>query len=411
MSRRKVRVLTQSALDQASCDIEFPKRKIGARAKAHQVGIVGVRRKALVAGICACKRISASQVCLRRRKQLALLFKRGNGCTPADRSSDAKWAGISANVDCNSNPEYLRVSGHAPIFRKRMTTFKDAARSKDFVISAEVFLNPASGADTIALQTERLRPYVDGILLTDNQDGRLHLSPLAAASLVMANGGDPIVQLTCRNRNRIALLGELLGAAAMGVTSLVLIRGNRVPEGFNPRPKAVFDVDATELIAMASKIKADESLPALPDFYVGSIVTPHHPPAGWVPQKLTQKADAGAQFAQTHLCMDMDLLGDYMKQLVAAGIPRRLGIVAKIAVFSSAADARWLRDSLPNHQVPESLIRRLDQADDAEQEGVKICAEQLQQLKAMPGILGAHLVATRNLETIAAAVDAAAVRD
>lgn len=288
-----------------------------------------------------------------------------------------------------------------------MKTFKEAVRSKDFAISAEVFLNPESAAETIAAQTELLRPYVDGILLTDNQDGKLHLSPLAAASLVLANGVDPIVQLSCRNRNRIALLGELLGAAAISVTSLVLIRGNRVPLGFNPRPKAVFDVDATELIAMASKIKADESLPALPDFFVGSIVTPHHPPAGWVPRKLTQKADAGAQFAQTHLCMDIDLLGDYMRHLVAAGLPRRLGIFPKVAVFSSAADARWLRDSLPNNQIPEELIRRLDQAVDAEQEGVKICAEQLQQLADIPGIQGAHLVATRNLATITAAIDAA----
>ncbi len=288
-----------------------------------------------------------------------------------------------------------------------MKTFKEAVRSKDFVISAEVFLNPESGAETIKVQTDLLRPCVDGVLLTDNQDGRLHLSPLAAASLVRSNGVDPIVQLTCRNRNRIALLGELLGAAAIGVTSLVLVRGNRVPEGFNPRPKAVFDVDATELIAMASKIKADESLPSLPDFYVGSIVTPHHPPPGWVPEKLTLKADAGAQFAQTHLCMDMGLLRDYMKHLVTAGLPRRLVVFAKIAVFSSAADARFLRDSLPNHQVPDELIRRLDQAADAEQEGVRICAEQLQQLADIPGVHGAHLVATRNLATIPAAIDAA----
>ena len=288
-----------------------------------------------------------------------------------------------------------------------MKTFREAVRSKDFVISAEVFLNPESGAETIKVQTDLLRPCVDGVLLTDNQDGRLHLSPLAAASLVRSNGVDPIVQLTCRNRNRIALLGELLGAAAIGVTSLVLVRGNRVPEGFNPRPKAVFDVDATELIAMASKIKADESLPSLPDFYVGSIVTPHHPPPGWAPEKLTLKADAGAQFAQTHLCMDMGLLRDYMKHLVTAGLPRRLVVFAKIAVFSSAADARFLRDSLPNHQVPDELIRRLDQAADAEQEGVRICAEQLQQLADIPGVHGAHLVATRNLATIPAAIDAA----
>jgi methylenetetrahydrofolate reductase (NADPH) len=288
-----------------------------------------------------------------------------------------------------------------------MKTFREAVCSKEFVTSVEIFLRPESNAETIAVQTKLLGPYVDGILLTDNQGGQLHLSPLAAASLVAANGVDPIVQLSCRNRNRIALLGELLGAAALGVSSLVLIRGNRVPVGFNPRPIAVFDVDATELIAMATKLQADERLLSVPDFFVGSVITPHAPQPGWVPEKLIQKADAGARFAYTHLCMDPVLLGDYMKHLVAAGLPRRLSIVVTLAVLSSAEDARWLRDSLPNNQIPDDVILRLEQARDPEQEGVAICAEQLQQLASIPGVQGAHLLATRNLATICAAIDAA----
>lgn len=288
-----------------------------------------------------------------------------------------------------------------------MKTFSEAARNKPFVFSAELFLRPETTAEMIALQTRSLQGHVDGILVTDNQEGRLHLSPLAAASLIMAAGADPIVQLSCRNRNRIALLAELLGAATLGVTSLVLIRGNRVPQGFNPRPRAVFDVDANELIGMASKMTAEECLPGLPDLFVGSLITPHAPKPGWVPEKLSKKADSGAQFAQTHICMDMALLGSYMQHLVAAGMPRRLGIFVKLAVFSSADDARWLRDSLPNNCIPESLIQRLDQAIDAELEGVKIAAEQIQQLATIPGVSGAHLIATQNLSTICAAIEQA----
>jgi methylenetetrahydrofolate reductase (NADPH) len=288
-----------------------------------------------------------------------------------------------------------------------MQTFQSAVRSKNFVFSAELFLRPEITAEMIALQTRTLQQHVDGIMLADNQEGRLHLSPLAAASLVKAAGVDPIVQLSCRNRNRIALLAELLGAATLGVTSLVLLKGNRVPQGFNPRPRAVFDVDANELISMASKMTADECLPSLPDLYVGSIITPHLPAAGWVPEKLIQKADAGAQFAQTHLCMDAGLLTQYMRQLVAAGIPRRMGIFVKLAVCSSADDARWLRDSLPNNCVPDAVIQRLEQAEDAEREGVTIAAELIQQLSGIPGISGAHLVATQNLSTICAAIDQA----
>jgi len=291
--------------------------------------------------------------------------------------------------------------------RKPMKTFCEAARSKEFVFSAELFLRPETSAEMIALQTQSLQHHVDGILVTDNQEGRLHLSPLAAASLIKAAGVDPIMQLSCRNRNRIALLAELLGAARLGITSLMLIRGNRVPQGFNPRPRAVFDVDANELIRMASKMTTDECLPDLPDLYVGSLITPHAPSPGWMPDKLSQKADAGAQFAQTHICMDMGLLSNYMKFLVAAGIPRRLGIFVKLAVFSCAEDARWLRESLPNNCIPETLIQRLEQAQDDELEGVKIAAEQIQKLATIPGISGAHLVATQNLSTLCAAIELA----
>ncbi len=288
-----------------------------------------------------------------------------------------------------------------------MKTFQMAVRNKNFVFSAELFLRPEMTAAMIELQTRTLGQHVDGIMLTDNLDGRLHLSPIAAASLVRAAGVDPIVQLSCRNRNRIALLAELLGAATLGVTSLVLLKGNRVPRGFNPRPRAVFDVDATELISMASKMTADECLPSLPDLYVGSVITPHLPATGWIPEQLSKKADAGAQFAQTHICMDMQLLSSYMQQLVAAGIPRRMGIFVKLAVLSSADDARWLRDSLPNNCIPDDLIQRLESAEDAEREGIAIAAELIQQLSEIPGVSGAHLVATQNISSICAAIDQA----
>ena len=305
-----------------------------------------------------------------------------------------------------------RASGGAPIVIPTkaavqiMSSYREALRSKDFVISTELFLRPETTAAMIAEQTVLLRDAVDGILLTDNLGGRLHLSPTAAASLVMASGGDPIVQLACRNRNRIALLAELLGAAALGVSSLMLIRGYRVPEGFTPRPKAVFDVNAAELIAMATKMKRDENLPALPDFLVGSVVTAHMPEPGWKPAKLERKADAGVQFVMAHICMDPELLKNYMKHLVATGLTRRLSIIVSLAVPGSADDARWLCESLPNNRIPDSVIARLEQARDAEAEAVRICAEQLQMLSNIPGISGAHLIATRSLETIPAVVAA-----
>lgn len=251
-----------------------------------------------------------------------------------------------------------------------------------------------------------LKGHVDGVLVTDNQFGQLHMSTLAAAALLIGNGVDPIVQLACRNRNRIALLSDLLGAGALGVTSLILIRGNRVPDGFNPRPKAVLDLDATELIATASKLKMDDRLTSLPDFFIGGIVTPHSPKPGWSPEKLTKKVNAGAQFVQSHVCMDIELLKTYMKRLVATGLLRRISVYISLAIPGSADDARWLRENRPNIRFPATLIRRIEQAADPEHESVLICAEHLQQLAEIPGVAGAHLVATRNLATIPAAITA-----
>jgi methylenetetrahydrofolate reductase (NADPH) len=283
-----------------------------------------------------------------------------------------------------------------------VNTFRQAARTRDFCVSAELFLAPESSAETIAAQAKLLKEHVDGVLLTDNQFGQLHMSTLAAAALLIANGVDPIMQLSCRNRNRIALLSDLLGAGALGVTSLMLVKGNHVPEGFDPRPKAVLDIDATELIAMATRIRTDEGLPALSDFYVGGIVTPHRPEPDWVPRTLLRKIEAGAQFMLTNVCMDAGTVGSWFRHLVAAKILRRVNMVVSIAILESADDARWLLANRPNFQVPDALIRRLEQARDAEQEGVVIAAEMLTELATIPGVSGVHLVATRNLAAIPA---------
>ncbi|HEX5787497.1 MAG TPA: methylenetetrahydrofolate reductase [Woeseiaceae bacterium] len=287
-----------------------------------------------------------------------------------------------------------------------MKIFRDVARQKDFVITAELFLKPETDRESVAVQAAILRGHVDGVLLTDNQAGRLHLSPLAAASLVLAERLDAIVQIGCRNRNRIALLADLLGAAAIGVSSVSLVRGQRVPEGFRPRPKAVLDVDPGELIAMASRLKDDDGLVALPNLYVGSDFTLHRPARGWEPAKLTRKAAQGAQFVVSNLCMNVETVRRYMAHVVAAGIPRQVAIYVGIAVPGSADDARWLRDARPNNLVPNSVVERLERAADPRQEGIRIAADLIRALKAIPGVRGAHLVATRDLAAIPAAIEA-----
>ncbi len=272
---------------------------------------------------------------------------------------------------------------------------------------AECFLRPETNTEAIGLQADALRGSVDAILLTDNQHGQLHMSVLAAARLMLDNDIDPIMQLSCRNRNRIALLSDLLGAAALGVTSLLLVRGDRVPDGFEPRPKAVFDVNAKELIATATAMKEDEALRSPPAFFIGGVVTPHGPKPGWVPKKLIEKADAGLQFVVTHLCMDLELLRDYMAHLVGNELTRRVAVIVSTAVLASAEDALWLRKHRPNATIPDALIKRLEASSDPLQEGIAICSEQLKELATIPGVDGVNIMASTDLSMIPAAIAAA----
>jgi len=254
-----------------------------------------------------------------------------------------------------------------------------------------------------------LKNDVDAILLTDNQYGQLHLSTIAAASILLAAGIDPVVQLTCRNRNRIALISDLLGAAALGATSLLLLAGERAPEDLKPRPKPVLDLTATDLIRTAATLRSDERLHYCPDFFIGGIVTPLIPGPSWRATKLTEKIDAGAQFLQTHICMDTRVLSAYMNYLVANKFIRRTSVIGSVVVLESAEDAEWLRDNRPNVNIPDELVERLGSAADPKAEGIRICAETLKAMSGIPGMVGANIMASRSLESIPEAVHAAGI--
>ena len=291
----------------------------------------------------------------------------------------------------------------------RLRTFKHAVRNKDFAISAEIFLHPETVADDLRTQADTLRDYVDAILLTDNQYGQLHLSPVVAAGILLEHGVDAIVQLASRCRNRIALIGDLLGAGTIGVTSLLLVANERVPKGLDPKPKPVMDVSAIELIQTANTIKFDEFLTVNPDFFVGGVVTPVVPETGWKAEKMREKIDAGAQFLQTRICMNVELLRRYCEFLVAEKIVQRTSLIGSVAVLRSVEDAHWLRDNRPNVKLTEEIIQRLENADDAEAEGIRICAETIRAMSEIPGIYGVNIVAIGNLEAIPQAIEQSGV--
>jgi methylenetetrahydrofolate reductase (NADPH) len=290
-----------------------------------------------------------------------------------------------------------------------MKSFKDAVRHKDFAISAEIYLRPESDADSIRRQADVVRDAVDAILLTDNQYGQVHMSTIAAASILLDYDIDPIVQLTSRNRNRIALVSDLLGAAAIGVTSLLLVAGERAPKEFQPRPKPVLDLSATDLILTAATIKKDEDLKRRPEFFIGGVVTPVGPNPNWKPRKLLEKIDAGAQFVQTHTCMDVDLLRRYMRHLIDNKLLQRTSVIGAVAVLESADDAQWLRSNRPNVMIPDAVIERLENSANPRQEGINVCAETIRAMRDIPGIDGVSIMASKDLGSIAEAAHAASL--
>lgn len=287
-----------------------------------------------------------------------------------------------------------------------MKIFRDQLRNRDFVISAECFLKPESDAESIRYQAEMLREHVDGIVLTENQHGQTHMSAIAAARLFLDNDVDPIVQLGCRNRNRIALIADMLGANALGVSSLLLSRGHRVPETILPRPKAVRDLTAPELIATAANLKSDDRLKSAEDLLIGTTVAPLAAKKGWVPEKIIDKIDAGAQFLLANANLDIGLLRNYMGHLIAAKLTRRVSVIISSVILTSADDARWLRDRRANITIPDAVVHRLENAANPRAEGLVICAEHLSQLAEIPGVSGANIIASTDLAMIPEVINA-----
>ena len=214
-----------------------------------------------------------------------------------------------------------------------MNNFKNSIQNGEFVITSEIFLTPESNTEAIESQAKALGDDIDGILVTDNQSGQLHMSPIVVASILLNANIDPIVQLSCRNRNRISLLSDMLGCLTLGVSSFSLIRGDKVPEEYQPRPKAIMDINARELMSMAKNLKSDGTVSPPRNFIIGGVLTPHTPKDGWQAKNLGEKVDSGAQFFFTHTCLDMDLLKAFMKKIRPTKILEKCYIVAGITLL------------------------------------------------------------------------------
>jgi methylenetetrahydrofolate reductase (NADPH) len=283
-------------------------------------------------------------------------------------------------------------------------------RGGRFAVTAELSPPVATDPTEFVEAAAALRGLATAVNVTDGASAKTHLSALVAAHFLVQHGIEPILQVTCRDRNRLALQADLLGAAALGIRNILVLRGDDPGAGDQPETKPVFDLDATGLLALASRMQAERRLPSgtaiggALRLLLGAADTPIDPPAGWRAERLAAKADAGAAFVQTQFCMDIGVVRRYAARLAELGLAQRLPILIGVAPIPSARSARWMKAKLHGTQIADEIVERLERASDPKREGKRICVELIQELAATPGIAGAHVMAPQNHAAIAEVV-------
>jgi methylenetetrahydrofolate reductase (NADPH) len=286
-------------------------------------------------------------------------------------------------------------------------TFRDAVRTNDFVITAQLPLSPGTTADDVRHFAKVLQPVADAVQISDNSTTIPHMSPLAAASLTIQSGMDPVVHMSCRDRNRIALQSDLIGAAAMGVTSLLLIRGEKLPAAHKQRIKGVFDIGAQRLMATAQAVGANERLVAPPGFFLGSNVTVIDPPADWSADGIDTKAGAGSKFVQTQACLDLAILRKYMAALVARKALERISVIVQVPLLASMEMIGDLQRARRPLLITRQLIDRLERTGEFAVDAEEICVKSLRAMTTIPGISGANIVHRGEPAAVARVITAA----
>jgi methylenetetrahydrofolate reductase (NADPH) len=296
-----------------------------------------------------------------------------------------------------------------------VSEFQRRLRDGSFVVTAELSPPVSTDPSEFVGRALALQGLVTAINVTDGAGSKAHMSSLVAAHFLVRAGIEPILQMTCRDRNRIALQAELLGAAALGIRNILALRGDDPKLGDQPDAKAVFDLDTTALLATAQQMRSEGLLPSGAEikgpvrFVLGAAELPVDPPAGWRPEGLLSKMKAGAEFIQTQFCMDPDAVRRYAARLLELGVAQKLPILIGIAPIPSARSARWMKEKLYGAMIPERVVERLERAGDPKDEGRKICVELLQQLAETPGVAGAHVMAPAFHSAIGPVIEASGV--
>jgi methylenetetrahydrofolate reductase (NADPH) len=256
------------------------------------------------------------------------------------------------------------------------------------------------GHAEVLRQLEPMRAFVDAFNATDNPSAHAHASPLAVAIGLAQSGAEPVMQLACRDRNRIALEADLVGASMHGIENICCLTGDDVTAGDEPEARRVFDLDGIQLIALARSLSAGRylsgrTLSPAPHFFLGAVENPGAPPFDYRVRRAAKKALAGARFLQLQICYRPQLLERFMRAAHETGVSEQIALIPSICILRSVSGMRFVATSVPGIDVPSETVRRVEQAADAEAECFEIAHELASHALAQPGVAGLHFISFR----------------
>ena len=300
-------------------------------------------------------------------------------------------------------------------------SFEQACRNRMAGVGPAVVtveLAPPDSVDPGELirRAERFRGLVDAMNITDGAGGNCHMSSLAANLILAREGFTTVLQMACRDRNRIAMQGDLLGAAALGVQNVLCLTGDDVGQGDHPGAKRVFDLDSTSLLRIATDMRdkgeyaSGRKIVVPPQYFLGASANPFVPPFLDRVANLEKKIRAGAQFIQTQFCFDLPMFEGFMAEVRARGLHRQVPIIVGVGTLSSAKGLRFMAANVPGVHIPAAVLARIEAAADQKEEGLAVLVETMQALVEIEGVAGVHLMGHRNEALLARAIDRSGLR-
>jgi 5,10-methylenetetrahydrofolate reductase len=288
-------------------------------------------------------------------------------------------------------------------------------RRGEFAVTTE--LNPPDSADPedVYNRARVFDGWVDAINAVDASGANCHMSSVGICALLTRMGYAPIMQIACRDKNRIAIQGDVLGGAAMGVANMLCLTGDGVQAGDQPGAKPVFDLDSMSLLETIrimrdnGKFLSGRKLTTPPRVFLGAAINPFAPPFDFRPIHLGKKIAAGAQFVQSQYCFDVPMFKTFMQKARDLGHTENVFILCGVGPLASAKTAKWMRSNVPGVHIPDDVIKRLEGAQDQKAEGKRLCIDIMNQVKEIPGVSGVHVMAYRQEEYVAEIVDESGV--